>query len=66
MSKSTRIKRQTYATPSRTPYGSRLPGSGRMIHVSTTYRWLPVDRKYPLGPVIFVKVAPGETYRKSA
>ena len=60
MSKSTRIKRQTYATPRRDARPLRY------LHVSTTYRWLPVDRKYPLGPVVFVKVAPGETYRKAS
>ena len=60
MGKSTRIKRQTYATPRR---DARPP---RYLHVSTMYRWLPVDAKRPLGPVVFVKVAPGETYRKSA
>ena len=60
MSKSTRIKRQTYATPRR---DARPP---RYLHVSTDYRWLPVDRKYPLGPVVFVKVAPGETYREAS
>ena len=39
---------------------------GRFVHVSTRYRWLPVNAKYPQGPVRFVAVAPGVTYRRTA
>lgn len=35
----------------------------RYLHVSTDYRWLPVNPKQPAGPAHFVKVARGSTYR---
>ena len=60
MSTVTRIKRKTYATP------RNVVGTLRFLHVSTDYRWLPVDMKNPTGPVHFVKVTPGSTYRRPA
>ena len=59
MSAVTRIKRPTTASP-------RNLKRGTLVHVSTSYRWLPVNQLYPAGPVRFVKVAPGTTYRKPA
>ena len=51
---------KTTATPSRTPFGSGLPGSGRMVHVSTDYRWVQLT---PNSPAKFVKAGKGRTYR---
>ena len=65
MSATTRTRRPTYATPSRTPYGSRLPGSGHMIHVSTHYAWLPSNPFDLRGPREFRKAGAGYTYRRS-
>lgn len=60
MSETTRIKRKTYATPRRDDRPLRF------LHISTRYMWLPVNPMYPTGPVHFVKVGAGETYRPSA
>jgi hypothetical protein len=59
MSKTTRINRPTTATP-------RNVGTRRYMHVSTDYRWLPVDSKNPLGQTRFVKVGKGSTYYAGA
>lgn len=55
MSEATRIKRKTYATP-------RNVGTRRFLHVSTDYRWLPVNPFDPRGPSAFRKVTKGVTY----
>ena len=36
----------------------------RYLHVSTDYRWRPVDPTNPAGPAQFVKVMPGTTYHR--
>jgi hypothetical protein len=57
MSRKTRTKRPTTATP-------RKVGTRRYLHISTDYAWRPVNPLNPLGPAHFVKVGRGETYRK--
>ena len=57
MSAKTRINRPTTATP-------RNVGTRRYLHVSTDYRWLPVDPNFPAGRARFVKVGRGSTFRK--
>ena len=57
MGAQTRIKRPTYSTPRRDQRPLRF------VHVSTSYMWLPVNPKDPLGPVQFTKVVKGVTYR---
>lgn len=47
-------------TPSRMPYGSGYPGSGRMVFTSTDYRWI---RPSAIAPAKFVKVFKGRTYK---
>ena len=59
MSAVTRIKRPTYATP-------RNVGTRRYLHVSTDYRWVPVDPTQPNGRAQFVKVGRGTTYRSAS
>jgi hypothetical protein len=59
MSRTTRIKRKTYATPRHNP-------PGRMVHQSTNYAWLPMNFLTPNGPQHFVKVGPGVTFRRTA
>ena len=60
MSVITRIKRPTYSTPSRDSHG-------RMVHVSTRYRHMPINPLNPLGPTSFRKVQKGDgiTYRSA-
>jgi hypothetical protein len=58
MSRKSRINRPTTATPRRDVRPLRY------LHVSTNYAWLPVDPRKPYGPVHFVKVGPGLTYRR--
>jgi hypothetical protein len=38
----------------------------RYLHVSTDYRWVPVDPTNPAGPAKFAKVCKGLTYRKNS
>jgi hypothetical protein len=54
---------KTTSTPVRAPFGSGLPGSGRMFHISTNYRWMELA---PNTPAKFVKVGKGMTYRKES
>ena len=57
---------KTTATPVRTPFGSGLPGSGLMFHISTNYAWRHDDPSSTKSPVRFVKIANGMTYRKES
>lgn len=45
-----------------TPRKSR---AGRMVHVSTSYAWMPVYPRHPQGPANFIKVGRGVTYRRA-
>jgi hypothetical protein len=57
MNATSRVNRITPA-----PY---RPAARRYVHVSTDYRWVSLD---PLNPLTqsFVKVSPGQTYRRPA